>query len=311
MKSHKLTALQSQMKIEAETVAHSLENFIREHVTKLEREGVILGLSGGLDSAVVAALCQRAVGPGQTLALIMPEKDSRKEHITDALDLARELKIETRFIDISSYLKQLGAYQLFALNRLPLPQPLKGVLVNQAYRYYARKTGEPPFAASLLGFKDKEFGTYLSKGIAYCRLKHRLRMMLLYLYGELENRLVVGTANRTEHEIGLFVKHGCDDATDVMPLLNLYKTQVMELATYLKIPSPIISKNPSPDIIPGLIDEEVIGIPYAELDLILLALANRWPEREIAVALKIGDEKINYIKNLRQKSAHMRQVYTP
>jgi len=311
MSSHKLTSLQSRMKIEAGTVAHSLENFIQEHVTKLEREGAILGLSGGLDSAVVAALCQRAVGPGQTLALLMPEKDSQKEHLKDALDLAQELKIETKIIDIIPYLKQLGAYQLFELNRLPLPQQLKGTLVNQAYRYYARKTGEPPFAASLLGFKDKEFGTYLRKGLAYCRLKHRLRMMLLYLYGELENRLVVGTANRTEHEIGFFVKHGCDDAADVMPLLNLYKTQVIELAAYLKIPSRIISKNPSPDIIPGLIDEEVIGIPYAKLDLILLALAQKWPEREIAGALKIADEKINYVKSLARKSEHMRQVYTP
>jgi len=221
-----LEKLKAEMKINPEKVALSLGNFIREYTGKLEREGVILGLSGGIDSAVIAALCVRALGPKKTLALVMPERDSKKEHTKDALNFAQELGIE-------AYLEELGVYELFPLDKLLSLGKLKGALIRKAYNFYERKTGKIPFLESLSGFKDKEYSTYLAKGNAYYRVKHRLRMILLYLYGELENRLVVGAANKSEYKIGYFVKHGCDDATDIMPLLNLYKTQVRELARYL------------------------------------------------------------------------------
>jgi NAD+ synthase len=132
---------------------------------------------------------------------------------------------------------------------------------------------------------------------------------LLYYYGELENRLVVGAANKSEYEIGYFVKHGCDDATDIMPLIHLYKTQVRDLARYLNIPSKIIEKPPSPDILPGIVDEEAIGIPYEKLDLILLALEKRWEIGEMTKVLGIEEKEIIYVKNLMQKSDHMRKLY--
>jgi len=242
----------------------------------------------------------------------MPEKDSKKEHIQDALNFARELNIEAKLIDITSYLKEIGVYKLFPLDKLLSLGKLKGALVRKAYHFYERKTGKLPFLESLSGFKDKEFNSYLAKGNTYYRAKHRLRMLLLYLYGEMENRLVVGAANKSEYKIGYFVKHGCDDAADIMPLLNLYKTQVRELACYLNIPARIIEKPPSPDVMPGLTnDEEVIRISYEKMDLILLALENGWKLVEIVKALEIEEEKVIYIKNLMQKSEHMRKIYTP
>ena len=306
-----LKNLKSQMKIDPEKLSHSLENFTKEYMEKLEREGVILGLSGGIDSAVVAALCKRAVGSERTLALIMPEKDSKEEHVKDALNFAKELGIEARLIDITPYLKELEVYKLAPLSRIPILNRLRGPLVKKAYRYYERKTGETPFSASITGLKNKEYGSFISKRSAYYRIKHRLRMVLLYLYGELQNRLVVGTANKSEYQIGYFVKHGCDDATDIMPLLNLYKTQVRELAQYLNIPSRIIEKPPSPDVIPGIIDEEAIGIPYEKLDLILLALEKGWEIIEIAKTLEMEEKQVMYVKNLIQKSEHMRKIYAP
>ncbi len=303
--------LNSQMKIDPEKLSLFLGNFIREYMEKLEREGVILGLSGGIDSAVVASLCKRAVGSEKVLALIMPEKDSKKEHVRDALDFAKELNIEARLVDISPYLKKLNVYKLFPLNKIPLFKKSKESLVRKAYNFYKRKTGEPPFSTSILGFKDKQFKSYLKKGNAYYRIKHRLRMALLYQYAELENRLVVGAANKSEYKIGFFVKHGCDDAADIMLLLNLYKTQVKELAKYLNIPSRIIEKSPSPDIIPGITDEEAIGISYRELDLILLALEEGWGKSNIANVLGIEEEKVIYVKNLIKKSEHMRKTYVP
>ena len=231
--------------------------------------------------------------------------------IKDALDLAKELGVATKLIDISPYLKQLGAYELFMLNRIPFIGKLRGTLTKGAYNLYQRKTGETPFSSSILGFKDKEFGSYLRKSNAYYRIKHRLRMVLLYLHAELENKLVVGAANKTEHRIGFFVKHGCDDAVDIMPILNLYKTQVRELARFLKVPLRIMEKAPSPDIIPGIIDEEAIGIPYEKLDLILLALEEGWKNFEIAGALKVKEKEAVYVNNLVQKSEHMRKLYVP
>ena len=136
-------------------------------------------------------------------------------------------------------------------------------------------------------------------------------MVLLYLYAEVGNRLVVGAANKSEYQIGFFVKHGCDDAADIMPLLNLYKTQVRELARFLNVPSRIIEKPPSPDIIPGIIDEEATGIPYEKLDLILLALERGWENPTIAETLKVEEEKVRYVNSLVGKSEHMRKIYSP
>ena len=307
-----LEKLKAEMKIEPEKVTLSLENFIREYTDKLEREGVIFGLSGGIDSAVIAALCVRALGLKKIFALIMPEKDSKKEHIQDALNFAKELNIEAKLVDITPYLKELGVYKLFPLDKLLSLAKLKGTLVKKAYRFYERKTGKISFLESLSGFKDKEYSSYLARGNAYYRSKHRLRMLLLYLYGEMQNRLVVGAANKSEYKIGFFVKHGCDDAADIMPLLNLYKTQVRELAQYLNIPARIIKKPPSPDIMPGLADdEEVIGIAYEKMDLILLALEKGWKLSDIVKALGIEEDEFIYIKNMMQKSEHMRKIYIP
>jgi NAD+ synthase len=304
-----LEDLRLQMKIKPEEVSLSLENFIREYLDKLERSGVILGLSGGIDSAVLATLCKRAVGPERTLALIMPEKDSEDEHIKDALNFAKELGIEAKLINLTPYLKKLGVYRLAPLSRIPFSHKLRGSLIRRAYNFYERKTGENPFSASMVGLKGKEFGSFMSHKVAYYRIKHRIRMILLYYYGELGNRLVVGAANKSEYEIGYFVKHGCDDATDIMPLINLYKTQVRDLAQYLNIPSKIIEKPPSPDILPGIVDEEAIGIPYEKLDLILLALEKRWEIGEMTKVLGIEEKEIIYVKNLMQKSDHMRKLY--
>ena len=310
-KNSKLDSLKTQMKIRPDDLANCLEKFIRAYMEKLEREGVVFGLSGGVDSAVVAGLCKRAVGAEKTLALIMPEKDSKEEQAEDALALADELGISHLLIDITPHLKKLGVYKLFPLNKPFLPKKLKETMVKRAYNYYQRKTGETPFSASLAGLKGKKFSPYLKKSNAYYRAKHRLRMLLLYLYGELENRLVVGATNKSEFHIGFFVKHGCDAAADIMPLLNLYKTQVKELAQFLNIPGRIIDKPPSPDIIPGLTDEKAIAISYEELDLILLALENSWEIAEIAGALEIKEKQIIEIKNLIQKSEHMRVIYWP
>jgi len=309
--AHNLERLKALIRINPEKVSKSLEDFIREYVEKLERDGVVLGMSGGIDSAVAAALCARAIGAENVLALMMPERDSRKEHVMDAMAFANSLNIRKKLIDISPYLKKMGVYKLFFLNKIPLPARLKNTLVKKAYSFYEMRTGENPFATAIAGSKDKAFEKYLKNSSAYYRIKHRMRMVLLYMYAERENRLVVGAANKTESSIGYFVKHGCDDATDIMPIINLYKTQVRQLAEYLKIPKKIIDKAPSPDIVPGITDEEAIGVSYEKLDLMLLAMENNWKDSEIISALDVTEKELSHVKNLMKKSEHMRTVYAP
>jgi NAD+ synthase len=242
----------------------------------------------------------------------MPDRDSQPEHVRDALSLAKDLNIATKVIDLTPYLKKFGTYELFMLDRIPFIGKIPGNLTTRAYELYTKRTGETPFSAGLLGFKNKQFSSLLKKSSAYYRIKHRLRMVLLYLNAELENRLVVGAANKSEAQIGFFVKHGCDDAVDIMPMINLYKTQVKQLAHYLNIPSRILEKAPSPDIIPGgIADEEAIGMPYGKLDLILLALEKGWGCSEIAEALNVTEKDITYVNDLIQRSEHMRKIYTP
>lgn len=298
------------LKINPKQLTSKLEKFIKKYMDELEREGLILGLSGGLDSAVVATLCVRAVGPEKVLALILPEKDSKKEHIKDALKLANQLKIKKRLINITPLIKKFGAHRLFLLNKFPLPKKLKEKLVKKFYLFYEKKFKQNPFSDSLLGFKNKNYALWLQRSNAYYRIKHRLRMVLLYLWAEKENLLVVGAANKTELKIGFFVKHGCDDASDIMPLLHLYKTQVRQLARYLKIPKKIIDKAPSPDIIPGLVDEEVIGMSYKNLDLILKSLEIGLKTDEIVLKLNIKKKEIKRVEQLIKNSEHMRRIYT-
>jgi NAD+ synthase len=309
--SNDLNNLKSQLKIEPEKLTYSLGSFINGCMNKLEREGIIIGLSGGIDSSVVAALCKKAVDKDRILTLIMPDMDSEEKHIKDALHFVKTFGIETRIINISPYLKKFNSHKLFPLNKVPLPKLFKSILTKKALHFYERITGEPPYLASLSGFKNKEFGHYIQRSNAYYRIKHRIRMVLLYLYGELENRLVVGAANKTEYKIGFFVKHGCDDAADIMPIVGLYKTQVREFAQYLNIPLNIIEKAPSPDNIPGITDEGAIGISYENLDLILIALENGWRISEIADSLKIKGRKVLYVKKLIEKTEHMRKIYIP
>jgi len=311
MSEKDLAQLKAEMEVRPEELCAGLEDFIRSHVEKLRRDGTILGLSGGVDSAVVAALCARAVGPEKTLALMMPEKDSKKQHVDDALRLAEQLRIEARMIDMTPCLKELGVYKLLVLNKLPLTGRLRAALVRKAFGLYTSYTGKNPFTATQQGYKGGIFRRTMQKGTAYYRAKHRLRMLLLYLNAEIENRLVVGAANKTESSVGFFVKHGCDDASDVMPLLKLYKTQVFQMARHLGIPSGIVDKPPSPDILPGVLDEEAIGLPYAKLDLVLLALEKGWDLRRTAAALDVDERTVEYVRDLTDGSAHMRATYAP
>ncbi|MFW6103568.1 MAG: NAD(+) synthase, partial [Bacteroidota bacterium] len=127
----------------------------------------------------------------------------------------------------------------------------------------------------------------------------------LYQAAEENNSLAVGAANKTEHMTGFFVKFGIDHNSDIMPLLDLYKTQVTQIAQHIGVPEKIIHKAPTPDMIPGITDEMAFELPYSELDKILYGIENNIPLK--------GKLKENqaYVKALIDNSAHMRKMEVP
>lgn len=301
--------LKEKLQIKPEEIVPQFTRFIKEKMDELEREGVILGLSGGIDSAVVATLCARAVGKGKVLALIMPERDSAQETVKDAQLVAKRLGIKYKIEDLTKKLAQFGLYQVLP-TRFLLGK-WKGKTVRGFHDYYKKRTGKSFFFDSLLGAKGKEYRPWFDRSNAYYRIKHRLRMVNLYWWAELKNLLVVGAANKTEEQCGFFVKHGIDAAVDLMPLLPFYKTEVRQLAGYLDVPKEIREKVPSPDIMPGITDEYALGISYEKLDLILVGLEQGMLSWEIAREVGLDEKTVEYVSELKRRSEHMRKVYIP
>jgi NAD+ synthase len=176
---------------------------------------------------------------------------------------------------------------------------------------YARKKlekmkirfGRSPLLEILIGDGDEE----LRKSIAYVRVKNRIRMAVLYFFAELNNLLVLGTINKTEWLTGLFVPYG-DGAADFMPLKHLYKTQIIKLAKFSNLPERIINKPPSPDLAPGITDEDILGIPYEKLDLILCLLEENTPVAEIASRVGMEEREIVLVQEWVKYSEKLRKM---
>lgn len=274
-------------------------SFIREKVHTFERDGVVFGLSGGVDSACIAVLARRALPREKVLGLILLERDSSPESVWDAQKVATLFDVPTETIDVTPILENMGVYDL-------LPEAIykKRRLIEKGVRigYRLVPKTKNPFLQSLSGVKSR----YLRDITAYYRVKNRLRMVLLYLYAERLNYLVLGSSNRSEELIGFFVKYG-DGAADVMPIAPLYKNEVIKLATYLRIPKRIIEKPPTPDLLPGITDELAIKLDYEKLDKILIAIDKGLKEQEMKKeGIKSSDLK--YVRELMKRSEHMRNL---
>lgn len=233
---------------------------------RLNRDGVILGLSGGLDSTVVAYLCSQGVCQQKIHLVYLPEVDSKIEHRQDAKLVAEILGIPLRVRNISGIMRASGTYSLLPLRWAP-GRKIKKWLVEVGKR--------------LEGIEDEEMlvarlrlrpESWVAKGHAYILAKHRIRMMVLYQEANLHNYLVVGGANKTEWLTGTFVQWGCDQCADLMPIIHLYRSQVEMLARALQVPERILHKASDPDVIPGMPGKEVLLGDFKTVDLILWGL---------------------------------------
>ena len=295
------------MDIDAEGVAARIHKFLRQQFVYFQRDGAILGMSGGLDSAVVASLLAGALGPDRVLAVLLPERDSSPQSKIDALKEIDRLGIRHREIDLTPILSALGIYGLLPL-RLFGVRRLKERVVEWQRHAMEESLGESAFARGLLGTRGIGKNKHLiDSGYAYIRAKHRARLVVLYYLAEQENLLVVGTTNKSEAMTGFTVKWG-DNVADVEPILPLYKTQVRQLAAYLGVTEDVFRKAPSPDLLPGILDEAALGMSYEMLDRILEGLGLGWNPDRMARETPAAADQIRHVEEMVRRSLHMRQL---
>ncbi len=274
--------------------------FIRNYVMDLKKEGIVVGLSGGIDSCIILKLCIEAIGREKILAVILPERDSSPRNMKDAVRYARSLGVRFILKKITSILWLFGVYRLYPPTFF-ITRRLQAVFVKKQRIALSKKIGKDIFLANLEGYPDRD----LNKAMAFYRIKHRFRSSMLFYYAELNNYLLVGTANKTELLTGFFVKYG-DNIADIMPISNLYKTQVFDLARYLKIDEHLIEKSPSPDLIPGVVDEDMLGLPYSKLDLILFGIENNHTDDDMMKIADISHDEIERVREIIEKSEYLR-----
>lgn len=277
-----------------------ITDFIRRYIIELNRDGAIVGLSGGLDSCVTLKLCSKAVGPENVRAVIIPERDSEPGHIRDAKRFARSLSVTYTVKNISPVLWWLGVYRLYPPT-LFFPRKMQARFVNKSRKRIAEVLKKDIYLANLEDGNHPE----LHRGKAFYRIKHRLRSSLLFYYSELFNMLFVGTSNKSEVMTGFFVKYG-DNIADIMPLSFLYKTQVKIIASHLGIDKRIIDKSPSPDLIPGIIDEDMLGLDYEKLDKILISMEHNHDDNQIMDKTGADQKEIDRVRTMMLSSEYLR-----
>ena len=293
------------VRIDSSAEVERIVGRLREAVRRdLRRQGGIVGVSGGVDSAVVLALSVRAFGPDRVLALIMPEKDSDPVSKELAADLIGRFGVDSVVEDITSILEAFGCYRrrdeairrVFSqydagagwTAKIVLPQNL---LDADTLNIFSLVVIGPDGRSENRPLNPLEF----LQITAASNMKQRTRMTMLYYHAELRNCAVIGTMNRNEHDQGFFVKFG-DAGVDVKPIGHLYKTQVYQLAEYLNIPAAIRNRPPTSDTYsaPCTQEEFFFRLPFSTLDLLMYARTKGLSAEEAAVALGLTKEQVSH-----------------
>lgn len=236
----------------------NIVEFIRRKVREAGAKGIIIGLSGGLDSTTTLFLCVEALGSDKVVGVMMPSGINKKQDTEDATEICKRLGVGYRMIGIDPILKSFG---------------------------------------NMLDLSDK-----LVKG----NLMARVRMCILYYFANKEKLLAVGTGNKSEFLQGYFTIHG-DIACDLLPLGNLYKTEVKELAEEIGVPKKIIEKIPTAGLWTNQTDEGELGITYDKLDKVLPLLKKKVSVEKIHEETRVGIEKINKVRKRMIKTEFKRK----
>lgn len=238
-------------------VSRSIEKFISNYVLKSSAKGLLIGLSGGLDSAVVFKLAVNALSPSGLLGIVMPSDVTPANDTHHAIELAESHGVKYHIIDINPLLEKYA-------EKLPKHKTARGNLMA------------------------------------------RIRMSILYYYSNINDYLVAGTSDKSEYEIGYFSKFG-DGAADILPIADLYKTQVRALGRFLGIPATIVEKKSSPRLWINHLAEKELGMNYEAIDPILYLLVDKkMKPNDVARKLKIPSGQVNKIRDLMKRNSHKR-----
>ena len=291
------------LRIDPAAVVEKVESSIREQVLgRLHRRGAVLGLSGGIDSSVVAALSARALGKERVFGLFMPERDSSGDSLRLGRLLAESIGIQAEVEEIGGTLEAVGCYRrqdeairtVFAeygagyKSKITLPPMLESDRLNVMHLTVQDPSGKqmtsrmPPAA--------------FRKLVAATNFKQRVRKMVEYYHADRLGYAVAGTPNRLEYDQGFFVKQG-DGSADFKPIAHLYKTQVYALAEFLGIPEEIRSRPPTTDTysLEQTQEEFFFALPYDKMDLCLFAKNHDVPAAEVAPVLGITAEQVSRV----------------
>jgi NAD+ synthase len=286
--------------LDAPAEADRIVAALREQVLKrLRRKGVVLGLSGGVDSSVVAALCVRAFGAGNVLGVFMPEQDSEPDSLRLGRAVAEWLGIRTVVEDITPMLVGAACYRRRDefIRRL-FPQYGPGWKNKVVLRKAHGTAGYNVFNLVVRGPHGEEQEARMPPEVylgivATTNMKQRTRKQLEYYHADRLQYAVAGTPNRLEYDQGFFVKNG-DGAADVKPIAHLYKSQVYQLAAHLGVPEEIRTRPPTTDTysLAQTQEEFFFGIPLRTLDLCMYALDHGVPAEAVAPAAGLAPAQV-------------------
>jgi NAD+ synthase len=268
----------------------------------LRKRGLVLGLSGGIDSSVCAALAARAVGAKNVYALFMPENDSDPESLRLGRTIAETFGIDSIVEDIGPSLQAMGCYdRRDAFIRELVPDytsawaskiVISSALEGDGYNISYLVVQDPDGKQTKLRMTPS---VYLGI-VAATNMKQRTRKQLEYFHADRLNFAVIGTPNRLEYDQGFFVKNG-DGAADVKPIAHLYKTQVYQLAAYLGVPDEICKRPPTTDTysLQQTQEEFYFSLPYDRMDLCLYGLNNNLPADRVAAAAGLTADQMSRV----------------
>lgn len=309
------------LKINPKEEIEKVSDFVANQVSKtFRRSGVLIGLSGGVDSAVMASIAVHAMGKDRVAALILPERESNPISRDYALKQAKELGIAFREIDITSTVDSVGGYKErdeFIKGLIPeytaeckynLTLPVD-LLERDSFNFYILRVRLPDCSITTKRLDVKSFRTLT----AFASIKIRARMIHLYWEAERHGFIVAGTTNKTEHILGDFCKYG-DGGTDIEALAHLYKNQIYQIADYINIIPEIKNRTPSPDTFSLLVSDQefYFRIPFEKLDFLLYAWENKISKKETAEALEISVDAVSRafrdFKAKNNATAHLRHL---
>jgi len=285
---------------EADRICSGIKKILSK---KLKKRGLVVAMSGGIDSSVCSALAVRALGKNKVFGMLLPEQDSSDDSSNRGKILAEHLGIEFITQDIREPLASIGCYEWRDQaikktfpdygdgwkNKITISGGTEG-----KYNFFKLVVQNP---LGEIMEKRLDLSEYLQI-VAATNYKQRIRKTIEYFHADRLNYAVVGTPNRLEYDQGFFVKNG-DGSADVKPIAHLYKSQVYAMARHLQLPEEICSAIPTTDTysLQQGQDEFYFALPYQQMDIALWALNHKIPASELASYLKISESQADFIYN--------------